>query len=203
MFELLGIIIAIFLRLFAGANYLIATIKGAVRPNPITWLFWGLSPLIAFGAQLQYGLQPSAWVTLALGLGPLLIFIVSLTKSEKKRWRLGVFDFLCGASAAVGLVLWQLTSDPVIALLFGILADILGGLPTVYKAYVRPETEKAFPYMLSMMSMVVTLLTLRDWNFINVGFPVYIFCINFVIGLLAWSKVGPKITKAIKLTISK
>lgn len=195
MIELVGIVIAILLRLFAGANYLMATIKGTVRPNPITWLFWGLAPLIAFGAQLQYGLQPSSWVTLVLGLGPLFIFVFSLTKSKKKRWRLGLFDFLCGTSAAIGLVLWQLTSDPVIALMFGILADILGGLPTVYKAYVRPETEKAFPYMLSMMSMVVTLFTLRDWSFIHVAFPVYIFCINFVIATLTWTKIGPRLNK--------
>lgn len=195
MFELIGIIIAISLRLFAGVDYLVATVKGAVKPNPVTWLFWGLAPLIAFGAQLQYGLQPSSWVTLALGLGPLFIFVFSLTKSEKKRWKLGVFDFLCGASAAIGLVLWQLTSDPTVALLFGILADILGGLPTVYKAYIRPETEKAFPYMLSMLSMFITLLTLREWSFIQAGFPVYIFCINFVIATLTWTKIGIKINK--------
>lgn len=195
MIELIGIAVAIFLRLFAGANYLIATIKGQVRPNPITWLFWGIAPIIAFAAQAQHGLEPAGWVTLALGVGPLMIFVASLTKSEKKRWKLGIFDFLCGVSAAIGLVLWQLTSDPALALAFGILADILGGLPTVYKAYVRPESEKAFPYIISMLSMVVTLLTIHDWTFMQVGFPAYIFCINFVIATLVASRIGPRLKR--------
>ncbi|MDX2775819.1 hypothetical protein PV379_00415 [Streptomyces caniscabiei] len=186
---------AILLRLLAGADYLLATIRGTVKPNPVTWLFWGLSPMIAFAAQVQYGLQPSSWVTFVLGMGPLLIFAITITKNKRQRWKVGPFDILCGACAFIGIILWQVTSDPVLALTFGILADIIGGIPTVYKAYVKPQTEKALPYFLSMLSMIVTMLTIRDWSYVNVGFTMYIFCINTVIATLVAAKVGARVKK--------
>lgn len=182
------IIVAIALRLMAGASYLIATWKGTVQPNPVTWLFWGLAPLIAFAAQAQGTLEPSAWVSLVLGIGPLLIFGVSLGRGT--RWRVSVFDILCGASALVGIVLWQITSDPTVALWFGIIADILGGIPTVRKSYSAPQSEKAFPYFLSITSMVVTLLTIKEWQFLIYGFPFYILLINVVLFSLIASRIG-------------
>lgn len=187
------VIVAILLRLLAGADYLLATIRGAVKPNPVTWLFWGLSPMIAFAAQVQYGLLPSSWVTFALGMGPLLIFAITITKNKRQRWKVGPFDILCGICAFIGIILWQATSDPVLALTFGILADIIGGIPTVYKAYVKPQTEKALPYILSMTSMVVTMLTIHNWSYVNVGFTVYIFCINAVIATLVGTKIGVRL----------
>lgn len=188
------IFVAIALRLLAGASYFVATVQGKVQPNPVTWLFWGLSPLLAFAAQLT-NLTPASWVTLGLAIGPLLIFIVSLTKNKKERWRLDAFDKLCGACAAIGLMLWQLTSDPTMALVFSILADIIGGLPTVHKAYLRPDTERALPYFISMLSMIVTLLTIRDWHFMGAAFPVYILGINTVIAGLVWTKLGPRLRR--------
>jgi hypothetical protein len=189
------VIAAIFLRLLAGADYLVATVRGTVKPNPVTWLFWGLSPMIAFAAQVQYGLQPASWVTFALGLGPLLIFAITLTKNKRQRWKIGLFDILCGVSAFIGIVLWQVTSDPVLALSFGILADILGGIPTVYKAYIKPQTEKALPYLLSVASMAVTMLTIRDWSYVSAGFTIYIFCINVVIATLTGTRVGLRVSR--------
>jgi hypothetical protein len=182
------IIIAILLRFLAGANYLIATWRGTVKPNPITWLFWGLAPLVAFAAQVQGSIEPSDWVSLALGLGPLLIFAVSIGRGS--RWRISVFDILCGASAMVGIVLWQVTTDPLIAIMFGILADILGGIPTLRKSYSAPYSEKALPYFLSIMSMVITLLTLKDWDILTFSFPLYILLINVVLFTLIASKIG-------------
>lgn len=193
MLGTLFIVAAIILRLAAGADYLIATMRGRAKPNPITWLFWGLAPMIAFAAQAQHGLEPSSWVTFILGLGPLLIFAISVTKNKKQRWKVGVFDILCGASAAVGLMLWQATSDPALALTFGIAADILGGLPTLYKSYHFPESEKALPYFLSVVSMVITMLSLTNWDYINAGFPVYIFCINLVLFFLIWTRIGVRV----------
>jgi hypothetical protein len=184
--------VAILLRVLAGADYLVATIRGSVKPNPVTWLFWGLSPLIAFAAQVQHGLQPSSWVTFVLGLGPILIFAITLTKNKRERWKVSVFDILCGAAAFLGIILWQATSDPALAVLFGILADILGGIPTIYKAYIKPSTEKALPYLLSVASMVVTMLTIADWSFVSAGFTVYIFCINVVIATLAGVRWRPR-----------
>ena len=45
-FVYLGVILSI----YGSLSYLIDTVKGKVRPNRISWLFWALAPLIAFFA---------------------------------------------------------------------------------------------------------------------------------------------------------
>lgn len=182
------IVLAIILRLSAGVRYFVATCRGTVKPNPVTWLFWGIAPLIAALAQFQHGYTPATATTLALSLGPLAIFVAAL-RVKGRHWRIGAFDIACGAFAAVGIILWQITSDPVVALVFGILADIAGGIPTIRKAYIAPRTEESLPYMLSAASMVLTVCTVRDWQFINFGFPVYIFGINTLIALIIVARI--------------
>lgn len=187
------LVFAIIIRLLSGLDYLLATLKGQALPNPVTWLFWGLAPLVAFLAQIEKTIEPSAWVTLALSAGPLLIFVVSLTKGH--HWRVGVFDILCGASAAIGIVLWQITSDPIMAIVFGILADILGGIPTIVKSYRAPSSEKATPYLLSVFSMVLTLATMQSWRFVDYAFPIYILLINVLLFTLISSRIGERKSK--------
>ena len=57
--------------------YLYLTIKGKVKPNKITWFFWGLFPLIAFSAQIYQGVGLVAWATFAAGAAPFLVLIAS------------------------------------------------------------------------------------------------------------------------------
>lgn len=174
------ILLAITLRIFAGLDYFIATWKGKAQPNPVTWLFWGIAPLVAFFAQLQHGIYSvEVWMSLILAIGPLSIFVVSLAR--RAAWRIGPFDILCGSCAAIGLILWQITNEPLVALGFSIAADIFGGMPTLVKIYNYPATEKISSYFLSAASMVITLLTITTWNVENYVFPLYIMLINVVI----------------------
>lgn len=189
------IVIAVLFRIIAGLDYILATIKGEALPNPVTWLLWGLSPLIAFLAQIQKTIEPTAWMTLALSVGPLIVFGLAITR--RQRWKVSMLDVLCGVCAGTGLLLWRMTSDPSLALLFGIAADILGGVPTVAKAYAVPHSEKALPYFLSIASMVVTLLTIHNWTFLDAGFPVYILLINSLIFGLVVTKAGLRRSKVL------
>lgn len=174
------IVIAIALRLLGGANYLLATWRGRVKPNAVTWFFWGIAPLIAFTAQIQEGVGIAAWMSLGLAVGPLAICCVSIIRRDA-RWKITRFDFACGLFAIAGLILWQLTDNPLVAIWFAIAADIAGGVPTIRKTYKRPDTEKPLPYFLTMVSMTITLLTIQTWNVASAAFPVYILLINIVL----------------------
>lgn len=174
------ILIAIALRLLGGANYLLATWRGRVKPNAVTWFFWGIAPLIAFTAQIQEGVGIAAWMSLGLAVGPLAICCVSIIRRDA-RWKITRFDFACGLFAIAGLILWQLTDNPLIAIWFAIAADIAGGVPTIRKTYKRPDTEKPLPYFLTIVSMAITLLTIQTWNIASAAFPIYILLINIVL----------------------
>jgi hypothetical protein len=174
------VFVAIFLWLAGGAGYVLAVIQGRASPNLVTWLLWGVTPLIAFTAQLRAGVGVQAWMTFALSLAPLAIVAAALAKGGG-RWTLTRFDVTCGALALTGLICWQATQNPLLALIFSITADLFAGLPTVLKAHRAPHTEIALPYLISLISMAITLLTITDWVFAQYAFPAYVFGINVVV----------------------
>lgn len=183
------VIFAVLLRLGGGAGYAAAVIKGRAQPNPVTWFFWGLTPMIVFFAQLFEGVQSwSLAISFALGIGPLVIFGLSLRKN-RSRANFTFTNITCAVLAAVGIVLWLTTDDPLLAIAFSVLADISASIPTVIKAYVRPHTEVAYPYFMSMLAMFVALLALRDWTVASFVFPFYIFLINTLIFSLVYLRL--------------
>jgi len=189
--ESILILVAAALRLGGGAGYTLAVVRGRARPNPVTWFCWALAPLVAFAAQAQDGLDPQAWMTLVLALGPLTIFVTSVLR-QRSLGNVTRFDLACGGLALLGLVAWQVTSDPAVALVFAISADLAGAAPTLRCAYRRPRAEYAVPYLLSAVSMVLVLVTVTDWRFVEYVFPVYILAINAVIfGVVALRGTGP------------
>ena len=52
-----------------GLYYLYATIVGKAQPNRITWLLWGLFPMIIFVAQRAQGVKDLSWTSFAAGFG--------------------------------------------------------------------------------------------------------------------------------------
>ena len=161
----------------AGGGYLISTLRGKAKPNIVSWSLWSLTALIAFAAQICKGGGSEALVTLAIAFGPLAVIAVAVLKGAQSL-TLTRLDVWCLSLAIAGIILWIRTKDPLLALLMSIVADILASIPTVVKSYLTPQTESAAAYSLSIISMIVTLLTIRQWNVMSWAFPLYILVIN-------------------------
>jgi hypothetical protein len=174
------VVFAAAIRLTSGLSYAWAVIKRRARPNPITWFFWALTPTIVFSAQL---LDHGGWElanTFALGFGPLVVFILSL-RHNLTRAQFTTSTIMCGILAAIGVVLWLSTSNPMLAIIFSILADICASIPTILKARFDPSSEFLPGYLITMVSATIALLAVNDWRFSHYAFPAYIFVINAVI----------------------
>ena len=171
---------AVLTRLVGGSRYAWGVVKGIARPNPATWFLWGLTSMIAFVAQIQHGFTSQSFVLLALGITPLVVFAIAIVKQDFRRY-LNQFTLICFAIAILGIILWRLTSQPAIAIGFSIIADIFATLPTLHKAYKDPSSEYPLPYLVSMASMAITLLTIQQWIFTTYMFPLYMLAINLVL----------------------
>lgn len=183
------VILGFFLSLSGSISYLVDTIKGKTKPNKVSWFMWSLAPLIAFTAEIKEGVGLASLMTFSVGFGPLLIFISSFI-NKKSNWKIQKLDLLCGLLSVVGLILWQITKIGNIAILFSLISDGAASVPTIIKAYHYPETENANVFILSAINAILTLLTIRIWNFAHVAFPLYIFFTCTLISLLIKFKFG-------------
>jgi hypothetical protein len=170
-----------------GLYYLYETIIGKAQPNRVTWLLWGLFPMIIFVAQRAQGVEGLSWASFAAGFTPILILLASFL-NEKAYWKTQPRDYYLMAAAVAGIVLWALTDNPILAILFALVADLLAGLPTVMKSYRHPETESWIAYAISTLGFGMGVLAIQTFTFENYAFIGYLFLMNGLLALLASRK---------------
>jgi hypothetical protein len=179
-FAIIGALIAS----LGGLYYLCETITGKAQPNRVTWLLWGLFPMIIFVAQRAQGVEGLSWVSFAAGFTPLLVVTASFF-NKKAYWKSEPRDYYLMAAAVVGIVLWAITDNPNLAILFSLLADLLAGIPTLIKSYKHPASESWLAYAISTVGFGISILAIQTYTFENCVFVTYLLIINGAFALLA------------------
>ncbi|MBK7213875.1 MAG: hypothetical protein IPH88_11390 [Bacteroidales bacterium] len=192
------IIVGTLIGAMGSVAYLIDTVKGKVKPNRVSFLLWSIVPFIAFFAQINQGVGLEALMTFSTGFLPLTVFIASFV-NKNAEWKLTMFDLICGVLSLIGLVLWLITKVGNIAILFSIVADALAAIPTIVKAYKYPDTEIAWPWIATVIGVILTLLTLTTFTFANCGFILYILVVNLLIYALVQFRLGEKFQSQTKI----
>jgi len=174
------VIVAAFASLLAAFVYIRSMFKGQTKPNRVTWLMWSIAPFIATAASVSTGVSWAVVPVFMSGLSPFLIFISSFLK-KKAYWKLSSFDYLCGISAIIALILWYLTKEPNLAIIFAIVSDGSAALPTLAKAWRNPETESAWPFTVGIFSPITSFIVAATWTFSELAFPIYLISINILL----------------------
>lgn len=167
-----------------GCYYLYETLAGKAQPNRITWLLWGVFPMVIFAAQRAQGVAGLSWASFAAGFTPLLIVAASFF-NRKAYWKSEPRDYYLMAAAVLGIVLWAMTANSNLAILFSLLADVLAGIPTLIKAHRHPHSESWIAYAISALGFGICLMSIQAHTFGNTAFVVYLFLLNGSCAVLA------------------
>ncbi|MCA9331408.1 hypothetical protein KC968_00535 [Candidatus Saccharibacteria bacterium] len=183
------VLVGAVLNILGSATYALNTVKGKTKPNRVTWFLWAMAPLIAVSAQWSEGVTWAALMTFMVGFGPLVIFLSSFV-NRQAYWKITKLDIFCGAISLLALILWFVTGQGLVALVFSILSDLVAGIPTLVKAFNEPETEHHSVFRNGAISAFITILTIQEWSFVNYGFALYILLICLTLYVLIRFKVG-------------
>jgi hypothetical protein len=179
MFEFL-VLIAASATLIAAVAYVRSMFKGQTKPNRVTWLMWTIAPFTAAFAAFSSGVTWAAVPVLMSGLSPFLILLASFL-NKRAYWKLSAFDYVCGALSALALVLWYVTENPNVAIVFAIFSDALAATPTLRKAWRTPESEFSWPFVVGVFSPMTSFLVAPSWAFSEIAFPAYLVAINILL----------------------
>lgn len=166
-----------------GLYYLYETIKGTAQPNRVTWLLWGILPMITFIAQRVQGVEGLSWPSFVAGFTPFLVVAASFL-NKKAYWKTQPLDYALMGSAIIGIILWIVTKEPNVAILFTILADLLASMPTIIKSFRRPETESWIAYAISTLGFGIAVLSIHSFNFQDSAFVIYLFGVQAILTML-------------------
>ncbi len=162
-----------FIQLAGVSFYVKDTIRGKSKPNRMTWLLWAAAPLIAAAAAFADGVGWAALPVFMSGFGPFLVLLASFI-NPNSYWRLHTFDYICGVCSALALILWALTAEPIVAIIFAILSDGLAVVPTLIKSWKYPETETGIAYVMSLLAVLTSFAAVKTWSFSAIAFPIYL-----------------------------
>jgi hypothetical protein len=181
MFEIL-VSIAALATLIAAVAYIRSMFKGQTKPNRVTWLMWTIAPFIAACAAFSSGTTWAAVPVFMSGLSPLLILLASII-NKRAYWKLSAFDYVCGALSSLALVLWYITENPNVAIVFAIFSDALAAAPTLRKAWRNPESEFSWPFFVGVFSPMTSFFVIQTWTFSDIAFPAYLIFINILLAV--------------------
>ncbi len=181
------LILVSLIQLLGDLVYVRNTLLGKSQPNRVTFFLGAAVPMIAVAIGILIGETWSLLPIFMVGFGPLLIFIASFFNS-KAYWKLGTFDYVSGALAILALILWWLTKEPAVAIIFAILSDWFVWLPTLIKAWRYPETETGIGYAVAILSAVIGVAILESHDFTHSGFLIYTVFINLCLTIAVYRK---------------
>jgi len=181
------VFVAAFASILATFVYMRSMLKGSTKPNRVSWLMWTIAPLIATAAAISNGVGWAVLPVFMAGFSPLLILAASFV-IRKSYWKLSPSDYICGLLSSLALILWYFTKDPNVAIFFAIVSDGLASVPTLTKAWSRPETESAWPYIVGVFNSLTSFGAAKLWTFSEYAFPTYLAAINIILSLAVYNK---------------
>jgi hypothetical protein len=184
--------LGVFIGALGQAAYVVDTIRGRTQPNRVTWLLWGIAPLLAFAVEANEGVGLRSLMVFMVGFGPLVVFAASFV-NRRAVWKLGPLDYSCGVLSIAGTVGWLVTRQGLVALAAAVAADALAGVPTLVKSWRRPQSESNNVYIGTFISAAMTLLTVKHASAVVVTFPLYIAVICLVQVALVGGRLGPRL----------
>jgi hypothetical protein len=179
--------VAGFLSFFCFLPYIVTILQCKTRPNRASWWIWATNGLILSTSYYSAGASNTIWALISAVIAQFIIAVLSLKYGEGGWNR---FDRACLSSAGISLLLWWRFNSPLIAIVFTIVIDFLGALPTFKKSYYEPEKEDLLTWILYVAASLLNLLAIEHWSFAILVPPLYVFCVNTsIVALLLRSTV--------------
>lgn len=147
------------IALFQIIPYVVSILRGHTKPERTSYLIWLIVDVVGVLSYIYAGATTTIWTGIVFCLTALLIFILSL--------KYGVggfskFDIGCFLLALVGIGVWIVSKDAILALYFITLVNFIGYLPTIKKVYFLPKTENTLSWTLAALASTLNLFALTS-----------------------------------------
>lgn len=180
---ILGVLAAL-ISIFSYIPYISDCIKKKTKPNVFTWVVWGIITFIAFIAQLSSGAGAASWV---LGVTVIIDFTI-VYFSIHNRSKITFVEIVCFILAILAIIVWQLTSNALYAIILVILADALGFFITFRKTYIHPFSETLSTYIFAAIKYIISFLAIETYSPATYSYPIYLVIANTLFVLMVYIK---------------
>lgn len=177
--------LSIVLEVIGYLLYLKAIFVGSAKPHRTTRL---VILIIANIAAFSLFAQQNYVVLWLASVSVFFSWIIFLLSFKFGMGGVAKTDIACLVIAVLGITIWKITDNPLLALYAAILADFTGMIPTLLKTYHKPHTEVWYFFFFSGVSAICNMFALYTQTFQEYLYPLYLLFINMLMVLLVLRK---------------
>lgn len=157
--------------------YIRALLKGQVRPRLVSWGVWAVLAGVMTFAALTAGEVQSALLTGVTAAACATVLILGWQQGSRTMARL---DWLCLVGALVGIGVFVVMRDPLLALAVSVAVDAIAFIPTLVHAWTDPEEESLLCFALAAIGelLVVAAILSAAPTLAGLLYPIYAVLFN-------------------------
>jgi len=174
-------ILSVALAVLAAVIYIAQTLRGEVRPHPLSWFLFGILSLTGFLVQRDEGARQGSWTLMAMTIICFLFVIVSVARGERS-FSLGEWAFLIAGGAV--FVVYLFTGQANVAAALTTLVDALGYGPTFVRGWSQPKKDSVASFALNGVKFVPSLLAMDPISFATSFYPATLMVLNAAVAIM-------------------
>src|SRR3989344_4126633 len=184
--EVLSIIAGV-LFVIAYVPYVRAIRRGDTKPAKASWLIWAtLDTITAIGMYVA-GTLNGQIIGAVIGVWVVVLFAL---KRGTPGWT--KFDKFCLVGAILGIVLWQVFSNPVLGIVTSLSVVFIGSIPTFSSAWKDPGREDRTAWTIFWLSCVVAVIAVPQWTLADAAQPVIFLTVETIMMYILYFRSRPQ-----------
>lgn len=141
-------------------------LRRGVRMNVATWGIWSVVNIITTTSIIKSGFT-HPWMNLVFTAGAIVTLFLSIWRGT---WSWTTRETICTLIALAAMVSWPFFGATT-ALVLGITAMGVGGIPQIIDAYHRPEQQDRLVWFLFVLSNAISLFGAPIWDTAHLLYP--------------------------------
>lgn len=184
--------LSVLLGMLGYGIYFKQIFSGKIKPHAFSWFVWSLTTAIIFFAQVSKNAGAGAWAIGVVSLACFSISIIALFKGEKG---IVIWDWIFLAVAFLGIFLWWLTKDPLLAVILISVTDAAATFPTIFKAYRKPFEESFTLFLINSLRSLISIFAIESYSLTTVLHPAKLVVFNSIVAIVILYKRSEYPTK--------
>jgi hypothetical protein len=174
-------ILSVALAVLAAVIYIAQTLRGDVRPHPLSWFLFGVLSLTGYLVQRDQGARQGSWTLLAMTVICFLFVAVSVARGERTFSRT---EWAFVAAAGAVFVLYLFTRDANVAAAMTTAIDALGYGPTFTRGWSFPRKDSVTSFAINGAKFVPSLMAMEPVSFATSSYPATLLVLNAAVAIM-------------------
>lgn len=174
-------ILSVILAVLAAVIYIAQTLRGEVRPHPLSWFLFGILSLTGFLVQRDEGARQGSWTLLAMTIICFLFVAVSVARGERSFSRQ---EWAFVAAGGAVFVVYLFTRQSNVAAAMTTLVDALGYGPTFVRGWSQPKKDSVASFALNGVKFVPSLMAMDPLSFATSFYPATLLVLNAAVAIM-------------------